>query len=64
MNGINSRVLRVFHNMYAQAKSYVSMDGQNNSSNLDCHFGVRQGENLAPVLYALFWPTNMKALGN
>ena len=26
-NGINGRILRVIHNMYAQAKSYVSMDG-------------------------------------
>ena len=39
--------------MYAQAKSCV-ISGTEKSSSFDCNIGVRQGENLSPMLFALF----------
>ena len=45
--------LRVLQNMYANIKSCVTVNGQ------DSHFftsnrGVRQGDNLSPVIFSLF----------
>ena len=50
---INGKILTVVHNMYAQAKSCVLVNGK--KSNLfHCNIGVRQGENLSPLLFAIF----------
>ena len=52
--GINGKLLNVIQNMYAQAKSCV----KNNASISDyfsCNVGVRQGENLSPMLFAIFF---------
>ncbi len=51
--GIDGKVLRVIQNMYKNAKSCV----QNNSQLSDffeCNIGVRQGENLSPLLFSIF----------
>lgn len=50
---INGKILRVIKNMYEDIKSYVSVNSQ--ISNLfACSTGVRQGENLSPVLFSLY----------
>jgi hypothetical protein len=52
-SGIKGRVLDVIQNLYAKAKSCV----RNNNSLSDffsCKVGVRQGENLSPLLFTLF----------
>ena len=51
--GINGNILRVIHNLYAGAKSCVKLNGSV-SSYFNCNVGVRQGENLSPLLFAIF----------
>ena len=50
--GINGNILKVIHNLYAGAKSCVKLNGKI-SDYFDCNVGVRQGENLSPLLFAL-----------
>ena len=52
-NGINGKNLRVVYNMYEAAKSYVKQQSTI-SGVFACNMGVRQGENLSPLLFALF----------
>ena len=52
-NGINGKLLRVIQNMYKSAKSYVKQESMI-SGIFACNMGVRQGENLSPLLFALF----------
>lgn len=52
-NGINGKVITVIHNMYNNAKSCV-MNGNEESDFFNCNMGVRQGENLSPLLFAMF----------
>ena len=52
-NGINGKLLRVIYNMYESAKSYVKQETMI-SGLFACNMGVRQGENLSPLLFALF----------
>jgi hypothetical protein len=51
---INGKMFRVIFNLYKGAKSCVS--GKNNvlSNFFSCLIGVRQGENLSPLLFAIF----------
>ena len=52
-SGVNGKVLRVMRDMYAKAKSCVKTRhglSQFSVSNI----GLRQGENLSPVLFSLF----------
>ena len=51
--GINGNLLRVIHNLYAGAKSCVKLNGKM-SEYFNCNVGVRQGENLSPLLFAIF----------
>ena len=52
-NGINGKIMTVIYNMYNNAKSRIKLNGQ--YSNLfDCNIGVRQGENLSPLLFAIY----------
>ena len=51
--GVNGRVLRVIFNMYSKAKSCVRA-GSHATESFVCNMGVRQGENLSPVLFAIF----------
>ena len=50
---INGRVLRVIYNIYHKAKACVKL---NNiiSHSFNCNIGVRQGDNISPLLYSLF----------
>ena len=51
--GISGRILTVVYNIYANAKSCVKV--QNKLSDLfPCNVGVRQGENLSPLLFAIY----------
>ena len=52
-NGINGKLLRVVYNMYESAKSCVKQQTMI-SGLFACNMGVRQGENLSPLLFALF----------
>ena len=40
--------------MYSKAKSCVKSQRQGTSQFFTCNLGVRQGENLSPVLFSLF----------
>jgi hypothetical protein len=51
--GINGPVLNIIKELYARAKSCVRFN--NSQSDLfQCDVGVRQGENLSPLLFAIF----------
>ena len=52
-NGINGKILKVIYNMYENAKSCVKQQSLI-SGLFSCNMGVRQGENLSPLLFALF----------
>ena len=52
-NNINGKLFVVIYNLYKHAKSCVKSQG-NKSSFFNCLTGVRQGENLSPLLFALF----------
>jgi hypothetical protein len=50
---INGKVLNVIFNMYDKAKSCVR-NGSDISNYFPCQVGVRQGENLSPLLFAIY----------
>ena len=50
---IKGKVLTVIYNMYDDIKSCVSVNGEN-SSFFASACGVRQGENLSPVLFSIY----------
>ena len=52
-NGVNGKVLQVIHNMYKNAKSCVKSCDKI-SDFFSCDMGVRQGENLSPVLFSIY----------
>ena len=52
-NGINGKIVNVIHNMYLNAKSCVKMNSKI-SPLFKCRIGVRQGDNLSPLLFALY----------
>ena len=52
-HNINGKIFQVIYNMYSNIKSCVSLQGSF-SAYFDCQNGVRQGENLSPLLFALF----------
>ena len=47
---INGKFFRIIHNMYDRIKSSVSVNGEH-STFFSCDCGVRQGENLSPLLF-------------
>ena len=51
--GISGKVLRVILNMYKSIKSCVMANGMQ-SEFFESHVGLRQGENLSPLLFASF----------
>ncbi len=52
-NNVNGKVLRVIQNMYDDVKSRICHN--NTYSNIfNCEIGVRQGENLSPLLFSLY----------
>ena len=52
-NHINGNILNVMYNIYRQAKSCVK-NGSEISEYFDCKVGVRQGDNLSPLLFAIY----------
>ena len=50
---MNGNVIRIIYNMYDQAKSCVKYD-QSISAMFSCNVGVRQGENLSPLLFSVY----------
>ena len=52
-SNINGKILNVIRNMYKNAKSHVSLKNVL-SDPFPCQVGVRQGENLSPLLFAIF----------
>ena len=49
---MNGKLFRVIYNMYDAAKSCIKV-GNNLSEVFHCNIGVRQGENLSPILFAM-----------
>ena len=62
-NGINGKILRVVHNMYQTAKSCIKQQSMK-SGLFACNMGVRQGENLSPLLFSFFLNDFEEALRN
>ena len=52
-SGINGKIFRIIFNMYQNIKSCVFHSGQQ-SDFFYSRCGVRQGENLSPILFSLF----------
>lgn len=52
-SGIDGKLLRIINNMYKGIKSCVSLNGQKTSF-FSIYSGLRQGENLSPILFSLF----------
>ena len=52
-NGIQGKILNVIKNLYAQIKSCVFLNGEKSEFFVSTR-GVRQGENLSPLLFSLF----------
>ena len=51
--GINGKIMTVIFNLYKGIKSRVLLDGSL-SEEFSCNIGVRQGENLSPLLFSIF----------
>ena len=50
---IKGNIINVIKSMYANTKSHVLVNGCTSQS-FDCLVGVRQGENLSPLLFSLY----------
>ena len=53
-SGISGKILNVIKNMYIKAKSSVSLTAEAESDSFPCNIGVRQGENLSPLLFSIY----------
>ena len=52
-HGVNGKILGVIQNIYQKAKSVVKIDDKI-SNFFACNIGVRQGENLSSILFAIY----------
>jgi hypothetical protein len=52
-NKINGKLFVIIHNMYPGIKSCISVNSLH-SQFFPCNIGVRQGENLSPILFSLY----------
>ena len=50
---VTGKILTIIKNMYDKAKSCVSTNGVM-STTFPCQVGVRQGENLSPLLFSIY----------
>merc|ERR1712179_321668 len=50
---INGRLMKVIFNMYQETKVCIKLNNKLSNS-FNCNIGVRQGDNLSPLLFALF----------
>ena len=53
LNNINGKFLKVVENMYKDAKSCIVHNNEK-SEMFACEIGVRQGENLSPLLFCIY----------
>ena len=53
MSGIAGNILKVIFNLYSNAKSYVKVNNES-SSLFPCQVGVRQGDNLSSLFFAIY----------
>ncbi|MEE9190592.1 MAG: reverse transcriptase family protein [Candidatus Neomarinimicrobiota bacterium] len=51
--GVSGKILQVIHNIYQNAKSTIELNGEN-SDYFQSFQGIRQGENLSPILFSMF----------
>ena len=51
--GMAGKMIEVIKNMHSKAKSVVPVQGVTSSS-FPCNIGVRQGENLSPLLFSIY----------
>lgn len=51
--GVNGKFIRIIYNMYESAKSCIKQ-GNMHSQTFNCNIGVRQGDNLSPLLFAIY----------
>ena len=54
--GVNGKILNVIKNLYKEAKSAIKLNNPNCHGMFffGCDIGVRQGDNLSPLLFALY----------
>ena len=52
-HNVNGNIIKVIYNMYEGAKSCVAI-GEDLSNSFLCKVGVRQGDNLSPLLFSIF----------
>ena len=52
--GIQGKIVDVVKNLYIKAKSCVKTQLQGTSDFFSCNLGLRQGENLSPILFSIF----------
>ena len=52
-SNINGKIMRVIYNLYDNAKSCVRVKNEK-SELFNCNIGVRQGDNLSPLLFAIY----------
>ena len=52
-HGIRGKILTIIQNMYKEIKSCITVNG-NSSGFFSCEKGVRHGENLSPLLFAIY----------
>ena len=52
-SGISGKILNVIKNMYIKAKSSASLTAEAESDSFHCNIGIRQGENLSPLLFSI-----------
>ena len=53
LNSVKGKFLQTIYNMYNNIKSCVKFNNQH-SSFFNCNNGVRQGENLSPLMFAMY----------
>ena len=52
-NNISGKLFQIIHDMYKSAKSCVSVNSTL-TDNFSCIIGVRQGDNLSPLVFSIF----------
>ena len=53
MFDINGKCYKLIKNLYLNIKSFVTVNGER-SMLFPCDIGVRQGENLSPLLFSIY----------
>ena len=53
-SGISGKLFDIVKNMYEKAKSSVALTAEKQSDFFTCNIGVRQGENLSPLLFSIY----------